>query len=186
MDNQTTQNQTEEQNSQNQTEPEQSKETEKHGPTTEGDKKYSDKDLDDIIAKKFAKWQEKQDKAVADAKAEAERLAKMDADEKAKYEAEKRENRIKELEARIMHDDMAKVASAVIREAGMKAPESLDNLLGEDEESTRANAEAFVKMVQEAVEAQEKKRATGSTPKNYGNSEPVSEMQKRIEKYRKR
>lgn len=172
---------------QNQTQTNQNIEPEKHGETTtEGEKKYSDKDLDDIIAKKFAKWQEKQDKAVADAKAEAERLAKMDADEKAKYEAEKRESRIKELEARIMHDDMAKVARDVIREAGMTAPETLDNLLGEDEESTRANAEAFVQMVRDAVEAAEKKRATGSTPKNYGQTEPKSELEKRIEKYRRR
>ena len=49
------------------------------------DKKYSDKDLDEIIGRKFAKWQKDQEKAVSEAK----KLEKMNAEEKAKYERDK-------------------------------------------------------------------------------------------------
>ena len=63
--------------------------------TKEAEKKYSDADLNEIINQKFAKWQEKQDKAVADAKAEAEKLAKMNADQKAQYEAEQKDKLIR-------------------------------------------------------------------------------------------
>lgn len=51
-------------------------------PGAEDKPKYSDKDLDNIISKKFAKWQEKQQKAVDEAK----KLAEMNATQKAEYE----------------------------------------------------------------------------------------------------
>ena len=49
----------------------------------EPEKKYSDEDLDKIIGQKYAKWSEKTDKAIEDAKAEAVKLAKMNAEQKA-------------------------------------------------------------------------------------------------------
>ena len=51
----------------------------------EPEKKYSDADLDKIISQKYAKWSEKTDKAIEDAKAEAVKLAKMNAEQKAAY-----------------------------------------------------------------------------------------------------
>ena len=44
--------------------------------------KYTDEDLDRIISDRLARWQKEQDKKIS----EAEKLAKMDAQEKAEYE----------------------------------------------------------------------------------------------------
>lgn len=88
--------------------------------TKEAEKKYSDADLNEIINQKFAKWQEKQDKAVADTA-----------------------------------------------------------------EETKANVEKFVEIVNAQVKANEVRRATGTTPKSYTGSEPMTEIQKRIAKYHK-
>ena len=81
----------------------------------EAEKKYSDADLNEIINQKFAKWQEKQDKAVADAKAEAEKLAKMNADQKAQYEAEQKDKLISEMQSQLQQIAMGKVATEVER-----------------------------------------------------------------------
>ena len=47
--------------------------------------KYTDADVDEILNKKFAKWQEQREKAVNEAK----KLAEMNAQQKAEYERDK-------------------------------------------------------------------------------------------------
>lgn len=51
-------------------------------PDNKDTKKYSDADVDEIINKKFAKWQKEQEKKIS----EAEKLAGMNAQEKAEHE----------------------------------------------------------------------------------------------------
>ncbi|MGI6722575.1 MAG: capsid assembly scaffolding protein Gp46 family protein [Anaerovoracaceae bacterium] len=60
---------------------EQQQETE-HGKDDKEAPKYTDKDVDEIVNRKRAKWQEQQQKAVDEAK----KLAQMDAQQKAEYE----------------------------------------------------------------------------------------------------
>ena len=66
------------------------------------EKKYSDKEVNDLIDKKFAEWQKKKDKEIG----EAQKLATMNATQKAEYERDqlqkeldklKRENSIAEM-----------------------------------------------------------------------------------------
>lgn len=67
------------------------KETEEINSKGEGDeKKYTDADIDEIISRKFAKWQKEQQKKTD----EAAKLAEMNATEKAKYEKDKLERMI--------------------------------------------------------------------------------------------
>lgn len=156
------------------------------GQTNESDKKYSDADLDKIIQQKFAKWQEKQDKAVADAKAEAEKLAKMNADQKAKYEAEQKDKQIAEMQSQLQQIAMGKVATEMLHEKSIDATQSmLDFIVADTAEETKANVEKFVEIVEAQVKANEIKRATGTTPKSYTGGEPMTEIQKRIAKYNK-
>jgi membrane protein involved in colicin uptake len=153
---------------------------------SESDKKYSDADLDKIIQQKFAKWQEKQDKAVADAKAEAEKLAKMNADQKAQYEAEQKDKQIAEMQSQLQAIAMGKVATEMLHEKSIDATQSmLDFIVADTAEETKANVEKFVEIVEAQVKANEIKRATGTTPKSYTGGEPMTEIQKRIAKYNK-
>ena len=91
----------------------------------EPEKKYSDADLNEIINQKFAKWQEKQDKAVADAKAEAEKLAKMNADQKAQYESEQKDKQIADMKSQLQQIAMGKVATEMLSEMNIDATQSL-------------------------------------------------------------
>ena len=73
---------------QTQTEPKQEPKQEptKQTEPTKGDQKqqpkYTDADVDALIGKKFAKWQEQQEAKIA----EAAKLAEMNAQQKAEYE----------------------------------------------------------------------------------------------------
>ncbi len=150
----------------------------------EPEKKYSDADLNEIINQKFAKWQEKQDKAVADAKAEAEKLAKMNADQKAQYESEQKDKQIADMKSQLQQIAMGKVATEMLSEMNIDATQSmLDFIVADTAEATKENVEKFVEIVNAQVKANEIKRATGTTPKAYSGNEPLSEIQKRIAKY---
>ena len=153
---------------------------------TEPEKKYSDEDLDKIISQKYAKWSEKTDKAIEDAKAEAVKLAKMNAEQKAAYESEQKDRKIAEMEAQLQKIALGKVAGEILKEQGMDATQDiLDMVVGTTAEDTKTQVEAFVKLVNAQVEIRERQRATGTTPKSYTGAEPLSEIEQRIAKYRK-
>lgn len=153
---------------------------------TEQEKKYSDEDLDKIIGQKYAEWSEKTDKAIEDAKAEAVKLAKMNAEQKASYESEQKDLKIAEMEAQLQKIALGKVAGEILKEQGMDATQDiLDMVVGTTAEDTKTQVEAFVKLVNAQVEIRERQRATGTTPKSYTGAEPLSEIEQRIAKYRK-
>ena len=150
----------------------------------EPEKKYSDADLDKIIGQKYAKWSEKTDKAIEDAKAEAVKLAKMNAEQKAAYESEQKDLRIAEMEAQLQKIALGKVAGEILKEQGMDATQDiLDMVVGTTAEDTKTQVEAFVKLVNAQVEIRERQRATGTTPKSYTGAEPLSEIEQRIARF---
>lgn len=157
-------------------------------PKPADEKKYTDKEVDEIINKKFAKWAKDKEKEIADAKAEAEKLAKMNADQKKEYEMEKLQEENKKLKAEAMRVELGKTASAMLKEYEIEATQDmLEFVVGKDAETTKANIDKFVGIIQSQVKAAEVKRATGTTPKSYGNNqgEPeMSEIDKRIAKYK--
>lgn len=124
--------------------------------------KYTDADVDEILNKKFAEWQKKQEKKVS----EAERLSKMTAEEKAN-------ERIKQLEERLAAADREKAVAAMTKQArAVLADKSitvndelLANLVAEDAETTKANCENFISLFTAAVEKAVKEKVKGDTPK---------------------
>lgn len=152
------------------------------------EKKYTDKDVDDIVKKKLAKWEKAKEKELADAKAESEKLAKMNADQKKDYEMEKLQEENAKLKAEAVRVELGKTASTMLKEHEIDAtPDMLEFVVGKDAETTKANIDKFVGIIQSQIKAAEVKRATGTTPKSYGNNqgEPeLSEIDKRIAKYK--
>ena len=124
--------------------------------------KYTDADVDEILNKKFAEWQKKQEKKVS----EAERLSKMTAEEKAN-------ERIKQLEERLAAADKEKAVAAMSRQARAILAEKninvndelLANLVADDAEATKANCENFISLFTAAVEKAVKEKVKGDTPK---------------------
>lgn len=150
-----------------------------------GDKKYTDKDVDAIINKKFAKWKAEQEAAVKNAQEESAKLAKMNADQKHQYEMEKLQKENAELKRSALRMELGKTATGLLKEHNVDATQDiLDFVVGEDAEETKERIDRFVSIVQAQLKRAEVERATGRTPKtvhNTGNA--MSEIDKRIAKY---
>ena len=125
-------------------------------------KKYSDKDLDAILNKRFARWQKQQQAAIS----EAEKLAHMS-------EAEKSAKAMKDLQAEIAElkrdkalADVAKTARGILAEEGITVSEAiLSALVTDDAEATDARVKEYAKAFKQAVQAEVKRQLKGTQPK---------------------
>lgn len=150
------------------------------------EKKYTDKDVDAIVNKKFAKWKAEQEVAVKTATAEAEKLAKMNAEQKQKYELEKLQKENDELKAAAAKVELGRTATSILREHKIDATQDiLDFVVGTDAEDTKSRIDRFVSIINAQIKASEVSKATGNTPRSYQNNGNVmSEIDKRIAKYK--
>ncbi len=125
-------------------------------------KKYSDKDLDAILNKRFARWQKQQQAAIS----EAEKLAHMS-------EAEKSAKAMKDLQAEIAElkrdkalADVARTARGILAEEGVTVSEEiLSALVTDDAEATDKRVKAYVKAFKSEVQAEVKRQLKGTQPK---------------------
>lgn len=141
---------------------EQGKETKSTKTPAAEEKKYSDADLDKIINKKFAQWQEKQQKAVD----EAQKLATMNATQKAEYERDQLKKELDEYKRKDSLAEMSKTARKILADEGISIPdELLTVLVTTDAEKTKAAVDGFKTAFKEAVEAAVKERLKGEPPK---------------------
>lgn len=157
--------------------------------------KYTDDDVNRIINKKYAEWSEKKDKEIEEAKTEAQKLAKMNAEQKKQYEFEKAQQKNAELQAQIealkkeaLKADLAKEAATTLQtDHNITATQDiLDFVVGETAEETNERIQKFVAIIQADRKAVEVERATGHTPKNY-NKDPEEKdvFAKKLAKYRR-
>lgn len=153
----------------------------KAGEGAADEKKYSDKDLDEILNKKFAKWQEKKQKEVDEAK----KLGEMNAQEKAEYERDKLQKELDELKKKDALAEMSKVARKMLSDDGISvSDELLAMLVTTDATTTKAAVDGFSKAYKEAVENGVKERLRGEPPKRgSGGESTLTEIEKRIKKY---
>lgn len=129
---------------------------------SKGEAKYTDKDVDDILNKKFAEWQKKQEKAVG----EAQKLATMNATQKAEYERDQLQKELDELKRISALSEMSKTARKMLSESGITISDDLLSVMvTEDAETTKAAVDGFTKMFTEAVEATVKERLKGEPPR---------------------
>lgn len=157
----------------------------KNEPEPKPEKKYSDDDLDKIINKKYAKWKADYDKELSEAKEEAAKLAKMNAEQKQQYEIDKLKEENAKLKKEQFRAELGKTAAGLLSEKNIDATqEVLDFVVGDDAEATNANIDKFVKIIEAQVKKAELARATGTTPRNItNNGNTLSEIDKRIAKY---
>lgn len=107
---------------------------------------------------------------MAAARTEAEKMAKMSADQKAQYEKEKREKELADREAQITKRELTAAAKEQLEEKGL--PTSLASVLNySSAEECTASIEAVEKAFREAVEkAVNDRLAGGKPPKKPENS----------------
>ena len=132
------------------------------GAKSTDEKKYSDADLDKIINKKFAQWQEKKQQEVD----EAQKLAEMNATKRAEYERDKLKKELDEYKRKDSLAEMTKTARKMLSDDGITvSDELLAMLVTTDAQKTNAAVTGFKTAYKEAVEAAVKERLKGETPK---------------------
>ena len=100
---------------------------------------------------------------IQEARTEAEKLAKMNAEQKAEYEKEKREKELADREASITKRELAATAKEQLAEKGL--PLSLADVLNySSAEACAASIDAVGKAFQEAVEKAVEERLSGGKP----------------------
>ncbi len=136
--------------------------------------KYTDEDVDEILNRKFAKWEEKRAKAVNEAK----RLAEMSAQEKAEYERDKLQKELDEYKKRAVLADMTKTARKMLSDNGITISDNLLALMvTTDADKTKNAIDEFSNAFTKAVEAEVKERLRGGTPKRGSGSTSVMTKQ---------
>lgn len=137
-----------------------------------GDKKFSQADIDKAIQKRLAEEKKKHEKALADAKTEAEKLAKMNADEKAEHERQKREKALLDREAEITKRELKAQAYETLAEKNI--PKELADVLNySDADACKASIEAVEKAFQSAVEKAVNEKLRSNNPPNSGRTPNV-------------
>lgn len=151
----------------------------------EAEKKYTDEDVDKIINRKFAEWEQKQAKKTS----EAERLGKMTAEEKAAERMKALEDKVRGYEIEAARAEMTKQARAILQDKNINISDDLlANLIAEDAEKTKASVESFISLFNAAVDKAVKEAYKGETPKKGGTSgltaEQIMKVENRAERQR--
>ena len=124
--------------------------------------KYTDKDVDEIINRKFAEWQKKQQKEVDEAK----KLSEMNAQQKAEYERDKLQKELDEYKRQASLAEMTKTARKILSDSGISVPDELLGMMVTTEaDATKAAIDGFAKAFSEAVESAVRDRLKGETPR---------------------
>lgn len=133
--------------------------------TNQSEKTFTQKDVDKLIQERVAREQAKWEKKVQDERTEAEKLAKMNADQKAEYEKQKREDELAKREKDITTRELRATAYETLAEKNL--PKELVDILNyESAETCNKSIEAVEKAFQSAVEKAVNDKLRGKeTPK---------------------
>lgn len=136
------------------------------GDENQPELKYTDADVDAIVKKKLARAEKEKANAVA----EAEKLAKMNADDKEKYERQKLEDELAEYRKREAVQGLLKEADNMLKSEGIDIDdELLKTVIGDDAETTQNNIKVFAESFNSAVEQAVKKALSGQAPAKFNN-----------------
>ena len=114
---------------------------------------------------------------------EAEKLRKMNAEQKAEYEAQKQADRIAELEAQLNRNGLEKEASKMLSEAGIVASDDiLSFVVKNDAEGTQEAVNALSNLVNELADKKVSEMLKGKTPKRFEQSTTGAITKKQFDK----
>ena len=137
------------------------------------EKKYTDAEVDEIISKKYAKWQAKQEKE----QNEAKKLAKMNADEKKDYQLKKREQELADREQAIARKELTAEAKTMLSERDLPV-ELVDVVNLTDADSVSESINAIQKSWEAAVQKGVSERLKGGAPMKSAQQNQQEEVPK--------
>jgi flagellar biosynthesis GTPase FlhF len=129
----------------------------------DGEKSFTQEDVTRIINQTIAKERAKAEKAVANAKTEAEKLATMTAEEKAAHEQKEREDKLAAREAEINKRELRATALQTLAEKKLPA-ELVDVIDLADADKCSASIASVEKVFRAAVQKGVDERLKGNPP----------------------
>lgn len=132
--------------------------------TEPAEKTFTQSDLDAIITKRLERERKEADARIKQAVTEAQKLAKMSADERLEHERAEREKELKNRESEITRRELKAEAKAQLSDKGLPI-ELADALPLTDAESTSQAIDAIEVAFRKAVEKAVIERLKGSAPK---------------------
>lgn len=144
------------------TDPKNTQTTQSTQTSANSEKKYTDDEVNALIDKKFAEWQKKKDAEIS----EAEKLAKMNEQQKAQYQSEQLQKRLDSLLEKDALNEMTKTARKMLSESGVSVDdELLSVMVSTDAEATKKAVDSFAASFKKAVEKAVTEKVKGTTPK---------------------
>lgn len=132
----------------------------------QGEKTFTQEEVNQILEKRIAREQKKADEKAK----EAEKLAKMNKDQKAEYEREQMQKELDAYKAKEARNEMKKHASDVFKNNEITPnDELLDIVTADTADQTQANVQAFKDVLNNMVKEQVQAKLYQGTPKNYSN-----------------
>lgn len=126
------------------------------------EKTFTQDQVDQIVKDRIARAE----KDKAEAVKEAEKLAKMSADQKREYELDKLKRENEELKASQNRFELGKTATAILAESGIVADdEILEIVVKEDAEKTNNAVKAFIALVDKVSDERMREKLKGNAPK---------------------
>lgn len=130
------------------------------------EKTFTQAEVDDIVQKRLSKAERSFEKKIQERMDEAEKLRKMNAEQKAAYEAQKQADRIAELEAQINRNGLEKEASKMLSEVGIVASDEILVFVVKDSaEATQEAVSSFSSLVNDLADKKVGEMLKGKTPK---------------------
>ncbi|MFD1455227.1 DUF4355 domain-containing protein [Levilactobacillus lanxiensis] len=135
------------------------------GEASDG-KKYNDKDVNEIVAKKLARWKSEQ----AEKDKEAKKLAEMNANQKKDYEIKKANEAAATAKAQVARYEMTDTARKMAADADINlTDEDLNHLVTEDADTTKTNMDWLAGLKDRIAKDVKSEYLKGNPPKAGGN-----------------
>ena len=145
-------------------------EVEANNEEEQTEKTYTESELKKIIQDRVSREKKATEKAIA----EAEKLAKMNADEKEKYEREQLEQQLEEYKRKDQFYSLSREASNMLSEHNISADDDLLGMIVKDSaEDTQTSVNAFVSLLNQKVEEGVRQALSGKSPKVHARTEKV-------------
>lgn len=125
------------------------------------EKLFTQEELENIIKQRIARER----KAAEEAIKEAEKLAKMNEDQKKEYELEKTQRENEELKAKLNRYELGQEATRILAKSGIVADDEVLNfVVKEDAESTNKAIKSFTSLIDKLAEEKMKEKLKGKSP----------------------
>lgn len=130
------------------------------------EKTFTQAEVDEMIQKATADKEQE----ITDAKKEATKYAKLNKEQQKDYDLDKAKQRATEAEAKLARYEMRDTARQQLIDGGYKNPtdEDIDLIVTEKAETTKANGETFLKVVERIRQSVRDELLKGDTPQIKG------------------